>query len=161
MTTTEPSLSEAGSAPRPGRRSTPAIGAWLPTWDLITTKNLEIRKRRGLVITVVVLIVAPTVLIYGLRLLFHVVDPHSYGPAGTPAIFSQLSDLMAEFGFIAAAALGAAAGTTDLSDGGVPPPRHHRQVPARPLPRAHPGRPGHPGPARGPGLRDELPGHEL
>jgi hypothetical protein len=117
VTTTEPSLSEAGSAPGPGRHGTPSIGAWLPTWDLITTKNLEIRKRRGLVITVVVLIVAPTVLIYGLRLLFHAVDPHGYGLAGSPDIFSQLSNLMAEFGFIAAAALGAAVGTTDLTDG--------------------------------------------
>jgi hypothetical protein len=89
----------------------------LPTWDLITTKNLEIRKRRGLVMTVAVLIVLPTVLIYGLRLLFHVANPHGFGPAGDPAIFSQLSNLMAEFGFIAAAALGAAAGTTDLTDG--------------------------------------------
>jgi hypothetical protein len=118
VTTTEPSLSGGRSeAPGPGRRAAPAIGAWLPTWDLITTKNLEIRKRRGLMITVAVLIVAPTVLIYGLRLLFHAVDPHSYGLAGDPAIFSQLSNLMAEFGFIAAVALGAAAGTTDLSDG--------------------------------------------
>jgi len=117
VTTTEPSLSEAGSAPEPGRRAAPAIGAWLPTWDLITTKNLEIRKRRGLMITVAVLIVAPTILILGLRLLFHAVDPHSYGPAGDPVVFSALSNLMAEFGFIAAAALGAAAGTTDLSEG--------------------------------------------
>ena len=118
MTTTEPSLSEGRTgAAEPARRRTPAIGAWLPTWDLITTKNLEIRKRRGLMITMVVLIVAPTVLILGLRLLFHVVDPHSYGPAGTPAVFQELSNLMAEFGFIAAAALGAAAGTTDLSEG--------------------------------------------
>ncbi len=118
MTTTDPSLSKGRSqAPGPGRRAAPAIGAWLPTWDLITTKNLEIRKRHGLIITVAVLIVVPTVLIYGLRLLFHAVDPHSYGLAGDPAIFSQLTNLMAEFGFIAAAALGAAAGTTDLSDG--------------------------------------------
>ena len=117
MTATEPSLSEAGSAPAPARRAAPAIGAWLPTWGLITTKNLEIRKRRGLMITVAVLIVAPTILILGLRLLFHAVDPHSYGPAGDPAVFSALSNLMAEFGFIAAAALGAAAGTTDLSEG--------------------------------------------
>jgi hypothetical protein len=118
VTTTEPSLSEGGSeAPEPGRRAAPAIGAWLPTWDLITTKNLEIRRRRGLIITVAVLIVAPTVLIYGLRLLFHAVDPHGYGLAGSPDLFSQLTNLMAEFGFIAAAALGAAAGTTDLSDG--------------------------------------------
>jgi hypothetical protein len=118
VTTTEPSLSKGRSeAPGPGRRTAPAISAWLPTWDLITTKNLEIRKRRGLMITVAVLIVAPTVLIYGLRLLFHAVDPHSYGLAGSQGLFSQLSNLMAEFGFIAAVALGAAAGTTDLSDG--------------------------------------------
>jgi hypothetical protein len=118
MTATETSLSQGRpEAPGPGRRVAPAIGAWLPTWDLITTKNLEIRKRRGLIITVAVLIVAPTVLVLGLRLLFHAVDPHGYGLAGSPGLFSQLTNLMAEFGFIAAAALGASAGTTDLSDG--------------------------------------------
>jgi hypothetical protein len=118
MTTTEPSLSHRRSeAPGPARRAAPAIGAWLPTWDLITTKYREIRKRRGLMITVAVLIVAPTVLIDGLRLLFHAADPHSYALAGDPGIFSQLSNLMAEFGFIAAAALGAGAATTDLTDG--------------------------------------------
>ena len=87
MTTTESSLSEAGSAPEPGRRRMPRAGAWLPTWPLITTKNLEIRKRRGLMITMVVLIIVPTVLFYGLRLLFHAVDPHSYALAGQPAVF--------------------------------------------------------------------------
>jgi hypothetical protein len=118
MTTAEPSLSPARSEPaEPARRGLPRTGAWLPTWDLITTKNLEIRKRRGLMITMVVLIVLPTVLFYGLRLLFHAVDPHTYAPAGNPGFFSQLVNLTAEFGFIAAAALGAAAGTTDLSDG--------------------------------------------
>jgi hypothetical protein len=118
VTTMEPSVSESGSAaPEPSRWAAPAIGAWLPTWDLITTKNLEIRKRRGLISTVAVLIVAPTVVVLGLRLLFHAVDPHSYGLAGSPGLFSQLTNLMAEFGFIAAAALGAAAATTDLTDG--------------------------------------------
>ena len=117
MTTTEPPPTQAGSAPGPGRRRAPRTGAWLPTWDMITTKNLEIRKRTGLMVTMLVLIVLPTVLFYGLRLLFHAIDPHSYGPAGTPDLFSQVSNLIAEFGFIAAAALGAAAGTTDLSEG--------------------------------------------
>jgi len=118
VTTTEPSLSEGRSeAPEPGRRRMPRTGAWIPTWDLITTKNLEIRKRRGLMITMVVLIIVPTVLFYGLRLLFHAVDPHGYGLAGSPQFFSQATNLIDEFGFIAAAALGAAAGTTDLSDG--------------------------------------------
>jgi hypothetical protein len=118
VTTTKPSLSEGRSeAPGPGQRRTPRTGAWLPTWDLITTKNLEIRKRRGLMITMVVLIIVPTVLFYGLRLLFHAVDPHTYALAGSPGMFSGATNLMDEFGFIAAAALGAAAGTTDLSDG--------------------------------------------
>jgi len=118
VTTTEPSLSEGRpGAPEPVRSAVPACGAWLPTWDLITTKNLEIRKRRGLMITMVVLIIVPTVLFYGLRLLFHAVDPHTYALAGSPSFFSQATNLIDEFGFIAAAALGAAAGTTDLSDG--------------------------------------------
>ncbi len=118
MTTIEPTLSEGRSeTPQTQRRTAAAIGAWLPTWDLITTKHLEIRKRRGLIITIAVLVVAPTVLIYGFRLLFHAVDPHSYGLAGDPGLFSLLSNLMAEFGFIGAAALGAAVGTTDLTDG--------------------------------------------
>jgi len=118
MTIIEPTLSEGQpEAHAPGRRPAAANGNWLPTWDLIATKHLEIRKRRGLIITIAVMIVAPTVLIYGVRLLFHVVDPHSYGLAGNPGIFNQLCNLMAEFGFIAAAALGAAVGTTDLTDG--------------------------------------------
>jgi hypothetical protein len=118
VTTTEPSLSEGRpEAPGPSRRRAPRTGSLLPTWDLITTKNLEIRKRRGLMVTMVVLIVVPTVLFYGLRLLFHAVDPHTYALAGSPGFFSQATNLIDEFGFIAAAALGAAAGTTDLSDG--------------------------------------------
>jgi hypothetical protein len=50
-------------------------------------------------------------------LIFHAVDPASYGPAGSPGIFQALCNLMAEFGFLSAAALGASAGTTDLSEG--------------------------------------------
>jgi hypothetical protein len=118
VTTTEPSLSEGRpEAPEPARHRMPRPGAWLPTWALITTKNLEIRKRRGLMITMVVLIIVPTVLFYGLRLLFHAVDPHTYALAGSPQFFSQATNLIDEFGWFAAAALGAAAGTTDLSDG--------------------------------------------
>ena len=118
MTTAEPSLSAGRpAATGPAGRGLPGLAAWLPTWDLITTKNLEIRKRRGLMITTVVLIVAPTVLLYALRLLFHAVDPNSYGPAGRPDLFSQVSNLISGLGFIAAATLGATAGTTDLTDG--------------------------------------------
>jgi hypothetical protein len=115
---TEPLQSEARSPARPGR--TPAawrLGASMPTWDLIATKHLELRKRRGLMITVLVMIIAPTVLILGLRLAFHLFDPAHYGPAGDPSTFDNIANLTAEFGFIIAAVVGAAAATTDRSDG--------------------------------------------
>ena len=58
-----------------------------------------------------------TDLVLGFRLFAHVVDPKSFGPAGTYSVFSDLISIMAEFGFIVAVALGATAGTTDLTDG--------------------------------------------
>jgi hypothetical protein len=116
--TAEPLLSEGRSSARPGRTSIPRrVGASMPTWDLITTKNLEIRKRRGLMVAIGLMIIFPPVLILGLRLAFHLFDPAHYGPAGTPSVFEAASNLLAEFGFIVAAVVGAAAGTTDLSDG--------------------------------------------
>lgn len=90
---------------------------WLPTRELIATKHLELRKRRGLMVAVAVLPLAPPVLILGIRLLAHLVDPSQYGPAGSVSLFSVITGLMAEFGFIVAAALGASAGSTDLTDG--------------------------------------------
>ena len=114
----EPLLSEGRSPAGPARTTVPRrLGAALPTWDLIATKHLELRKRRGLMITVAVMIIAPTVLILGLRLAFHLFDPAHYGPAGAPSVFNAIANLTAEFGFIVAAVVGAAAGTTDLNDG--------------------------------------------
>jgi hypothetical protein len=117
VTATEPALSEPAPAQEPSRPTRPGTSSWLLTWALITTKNLELRKRHGVMITLVVLVVVPVVLALGLRLLFHAVAPATNGPAGTPDVFQQLANLIAEFGFLAAAVLGAAAGTTDLSDG--------------------------------------------
>jgi hypothetical protein len=115
----EPLLAGGPSSPaRPGRTPVPRrLSAALPTWGLIATKLLELRKRRGLMVTVAVMIIAPTVLILGLRLAFHLFDPAHYGPAGTPSVFDAIANLTAEFGFIVAAVVGAAAGTTDLNDG--------------------------------------------
>jgi len=70
----EPLLSERRSPAHPGRTPVPQrLAASMPTWPLIATKHLDLRKRRGLMITVLVMIIAPTVLILGLRLAFH--DP--------------------------------------------------------------------------------------
>jgi hypothetical protein len=105
------------SGDRAGNAVMRRFGSWIPTWGLIATKHLELRKRRGLMIAVVLLTLGLPFLLLGLRLLFHAVDPHSYGPAGSPSVFAALCNTMAEFGFIAAATLGTAAGTTDLTDG--------------------------------------------
>jgi len=115
---TEPLLSETRSPVPVGRTPvTRRLGASLPTWPLIATKHLELRKRRGLMITVAVMIIGPTVLVMGLRLAFHLFDPAHNGPAGDPSVFNAIINLTAEFGFIVAAVVGAAAATTDLNDG--------------------------------------------
>jgi hypothetical protein len=114
----EPLLSDERSPVPPGRTPvTRRLGASMPTWPLIATKHLELRKRRGLMITVAVMTIGPAVLILGLRLAFHLFDPAHYGPAGDPDTFNSITNLTAEFGFIIAAVIGAAAATTDLNDG--------------------------------------------
>jgi hypothetical protein len=84
---------------------------------MISTKFMELRKRRGLMVAIVFLTLALPVLVLGLRLLFHAIDPSHYGPAGSPSVFEALCDPIAQFGFIIAAAVGATAGATDLGEG--------------------------------------------
>lgn len=91
--------------------------SWLPPVPLISAKLLELRKRRTLMIVIVAFTVGLPVIFYGVRLLYHLGDPARYAPAGAPDAFATSGTLMGEFGFIAAATLGATAGTADLTDG--------------------------------------------
>jgi hypothetical protein len=91
--------------------------SWAPSWPMVSTKRLELRKRRGLMITVVLFTVGLPVIVLGIRLIAHLIDPQSFGPAGSPSVFVGIIPPMAAFGFIVAATLGASAGTTDLTDG--------------------------------------------
>jgi hypothetical protein len=84
---------------------------------MITTKNLELRKRRGLMVVLFIFTIGIPVLVLGIRWIFHLADSSSYGPPGTPNVFVALADPMASFGFIVAATLGATAGTMDLGEG--------------------------------------------
>jgi hypothetical protein len=114
----EPLLPGRRSPAQPGR--TPIarrLAAALPTWPLITTRHLELRKRRGLMVVVGVVTLGPTVLILGLRLAFHLFDPAHYGPAGYPGQFATMASLQAGLGLIIAIVVGATAGTSDLNDG--------------------------------------------
>jgi hypothetical protein len=69
-----------------------------------------------MIVTVAFTIALP-VIFYGIRLAYHLSNPASYAPAGAPDAFATAGTLMDEFGFIIAAALGATAGTSDLTDG--------------------------------------------
>jgi len=91
--------------------------SWLPSAPLISTKLLEIRKRRVLITIVLLATVGVPVIFLGFREGFHLADPKVYGPAGDPDIFRVVTGLMTEFGFIMAVTLGATAATTDLTDG--------------------------------------------
>jgi hypothetical protein len=91
--------------------------SWLPPLPVIGAKLLELRKRHTLMIVTVAFTVGLPVIFYTIRLVYHLADPARYAPAGAPNAFATVGTLMAEFGFIAAVALGATAGTADLTDG--------------------------------------------
>jgi hypothetical protein len=92
-------------------------GAWLPPLPLIGAKLLELRKRSVLIAVAVAFTVGLPVIFFGIRLIYHLADPARYAPAGAPNAFATAGILMDEFGFIVAVALGATAGTADLTDG--------------------------------------------
>jgi hypothetical protein len=102
--------------PAPARRD--RRGSWIPTWSMITTRCMELRKRRGLMIALIAVNIGIPVVFLGVRLISHAVDPKSYGPAGGYSIFTTLvAGFMYVFGFVVAAVVGATAGSVDLTEG--------------------------------------------
>jgi hypothetical protein len=93
-------------------------GSWIPTWGMITTRFMELRRRRGLMIAMTAVIIGlPTVFLV-IRLIAHAVAPKSYAVAGGYDVFTNLTaGVMFIFGFIMAAALGCTAGSIDLTEG--------------------------------------------
>ena len=93
-------------------------GSPIPTGAMIATRFMELRRRRGLMIALIVVNIGiPTVFLV-VRLLAHAIAPKSYGPAGGYSIFTNLvAGVMYVFGFIVAATLGCAAGSVDLTEG--------------------------------------------
>ena len=93
-------------------------GSWIPTWSMITTRFMELRKRRGLMIALIAVNIGLPSLFLLIRLIAHAADPKSYGPAGGFDIFTTLTaGVMFVFGYIVAATLGATAGSVDLAEG--------------------------------------------
>ena len=93
-------------------------GSPIPTFGMIASRTMELRKRRGLMISLILVTVGiPTVFLV-IRLLLHAFAPNTYGPAGGYAIYTAfVSGVLYVFGFIVAATLGATAGSVDLIEG--------------------------------------------
>ena len=102
----------------PGRARPDHRGSWIPSPAMITTRIMELRKRRGLMLALIVVTIGiPTVFLV-IRLLLHAFAPKTYGPAGGYDIYTALvSGVLYVFGFIVAATLGATAGSADLTEG--------------------------------------------
>jgi hypothetical protein len=118
-------ISDVGApAPSPAPDTVPAVtrgdhrGSWIPTWGMITTRFMELRKRRGLIIALIAVNIGIPVVFLGVRLISHAVAPKSYGPAGGYSIFTTLvAGFMYVFGFVVAAVVGSTAGSVDLTEG--------------------------------------------
>jgi hypothetical protein len=85
---------------------------------MIGTRFMELRKRRGLMIALILVNIGLPTIFLTVRLLAHAFDPKSYGPAGGYLIYTSLvAGVMYVFGFIVAATLGCTAGSVDLTEG--------------------------------------------
>jgi hypothetical protein len=106
------------STPSPAAAVRDRRGSWIPTGGMITTRFMELRKRRGVMTALIgVTIGIPTVFLL-IRLLLHGIAPKTYGPAGGYDVFTGLvAGVLYVFGFIVAATLGCTAGSVDLTEG--------------------------------------------
>lgn len=115
-------IAPADPAPGPGSGLVPATadgrGSPIPPWAMITTRFMELRRRRGLMITLTLVTIGIPTIFVGIRLVLHAVAPQTYGPAGGYDVYTALSaGVLYTFGFIVAATLGCTAGSVDLSEG--------------------------------------------
>ena len=119
--TTISDVDATGSTPGPaGRRgvSRDRRGSWIPTGGMIATRFMELRKRRGLMVALILVTIGIPTIFLVIRLLLHAFAPKSYGPAGGYDIFTGLvAGVLYVFGFIVAATLGCTAGSVDLTEG--------------------------------------------
>jgi len=115
---TVPAKTSPGPATAQSGSSRDHRGSPIPNGAMIATRFMELRKRRGLMIALIVVNIGIPTLFLTVRLLAHAFDPKSYGPAGGYSIYTGLvAGVMYVFGFIVAATLGCTAGSVDLSEG--------------------------------------------
>jgi ABC-2 family transporter protein len=84
---------------------------------LVTAEFLKLRKRRGLVITGLVLTVLPMLLAYTTLVILHANNPDKHGPAGGMENFVGSMDVLTLLSAVAAILIGSTLGTGDLGAG--------------------------------------------
>jgi hypothetical protein len=113
-----PDISASAPAPSTATARPDHRGSWIPSGAMITTRFMDLRKRRGLMITLILVTIGIPSVVLVIRLLFHALAPHTYGPAGGYSTYTALvSGVLYVFGFIVAATLGATAGSAELGEG--------------------------------------------
>ena len=104
--------------PAPTGHSRDRGGSPVPTAGMIATRIMELRKRRGLMIALIVMNIGLPALFLLIRLLAHAFAPYANPPAGGDMIFVVLvAGFLPTFGFIVAATVGCTAGSRDLTEG--------------------------------------------
>ncbi|HET7019078.1 MAG TPA: hypothetical protein VFI65_34485 [Streptosporangiaceae bacterium] len=94
------------------------LASSLPTAGMIATRVMELRRRRGLMITLIAVDIGLPALFLVIRLVLHVFAPRTSPPAGGSTIFAILAaGFLPTFGFFTAVIVGCTAGSRDLAEG--------------------------------------------
>jgi len=83
----------------------------------VSAEFLKLRKRRGLLISVIALTVVPMIIGYAVLLSIHAANPGKHGPAGGLKNLSGSIDLLSTLSIVAAVLVGATLGAGDLGSG--------------------------------------------
>ena len=111
---------------------------------MVTTRFMELRKRRGLMIALIAVNIGIPVVFLAVRLISHAVDPKSYGPAGGYTIFTTLvAGVHVHLRVHRGGRRRLHGGVGRPHRGDVPPPGDHRPFPLGPLSGPDPRRTGH------------------
>jgi ABC-type transport system involved in multi-copper enzyme maturation permease subunit len=84
---------------------------------LASAEFLKLRRRRGLVVSTLVLTVAPMIVAYIVLAILHATDPAKYGPPGSLENFSGSMEVLTQLSAVAAILVGATLGAGDLGAG--------------------------------------------
>jgi hypothetical protein len=113
-------MSAVAARPAQHRAAAPArdnAASWIPPWRAVSAKFMELRRRRGLIVAVLLLTLGIIVVIDAIFIILHATDPNSYGAAGGLRKFRALVFALIDLFGITGAMVGAAAGSSDLSSG--------------------------------------------